>query len=225
MCKYIGIKAINRLFIEFLPACLECTVTAKSGYIWPEPTWVCVTWSSVESSIGNNETSFIMPRKMYDEKKYRIEERRKDPVFTEIEKTVSQIADDYSYDFKKAYNMKVKYRNPNTKLGACEEYANAVVKAFNKHPLVANVEKWISKKGNHAWNVLVLKDGRRLYCDATWYDGASIDDEGYVSEISDQDPVNLTFNIKEFNSMGGATVTTTGELAAVHFSWKDAKRR
>ena len=81
------------------------------------------------------------------------------------------------------------------------------------------------KRGDHAWNVIILKDGRKLYCDATWYQGNSIDDEGYVVDIPAQNPVDLTFDIDEFNSLGGAINTATGKLLAVHFAWDDAKLR
>jgi hypothetical protein len=118
----------------------------------------------------------------------------------------------------------VKYRVPTVKKTVCEGYADAVSQAFNNHPLVARVETWSSAIGNHAWNVIVLKDGRELYCDTTWYDGNSVDDEGYVVHVPVQDPVNLTFDKNEFNSQGGAINTATGKALAVHFGWADAKK-
>jgi hypothetical protein len=94
-------------------------------------------------------------------------------------------------------------------------------------PKYAVKEEWKYKKnlkGNHAWNVIILKNKqRKLYCDATWYQGNNIDDEGYVVDIPDKNPVNLTFNIDEFNSLGGAIDTATGKLLEVHFAWADAR--
>jgi hypothetical protein len=205
-------------------ACLEFTVTPRSGYKWPEPTWVGYTWGNINGSIGNNEVRYTLTKKREDESRFRIEQRRKDPVFREIESAVLRIATEYNYDFESAYGIRVRYRNPNGKKAVCDGYSEAVIQAFRNHPLVADVEKWSSSRGNHAWNTLVLKDGRRLFCDATWYDGNSIDDDGYVVEIPQQTPVNLTFDINEFNSLGGAVNTATGKLLEVHFAWPDARQ-
>ena len=204
--------------------CLEYTVTSKEGYTWPRPTWIGTVWGSSEGFIGNGKIRYTLAKKLEDEAQYRMDERREDPAFGEIESIVLQIAGEYNYDFESAYGMRVKYRNPNVKKAVCDGYSDAVVGAFANHPLVDKVEKWSSLQGNHAWNVLILKDGRKLYCDATWYDGNSIDDEGYVVDIPDRNPVNLTFDIDEFNSLGGAVNTTGGRLLAVHFAWPDARQ-
>jgi len=125
----------------------------------------------------------------------------------------------------KGQDIVVKYCNPNIKKAVCGGYSNAVAEAFENHPLVYKIENWSSKRGNHAWNVIILKDGRKLYCDATWYQGNSIDDEGYVVDIPAQNPVDLTFDIDEFNSLGGAINSATGKKIAVHFAWNNAKLR
>ena len=205
-------------------ASLEYTVTAKEGYTWPTPKWVGTVWGSSEGSIGNNKIRYTLTKRLEDEAQYRMDERRKDPAFREIENIVLQIAGEYNYDFENAYGVRVKYRNPNVKKAVCDGYSDAAVGAFVNHPLVERVEKWSSSQGNHAWNVLVLKDGRKLYCDVTWYDGNSIDDEGYVVDIPDRNPVNLTFDIDEFNSLGGAVNTAGGRLLAVHFAWPDSRQ-
>jgi hypothetical protein len=71
----------------------------------------------------------------------------------------------------------------------------------------------------------VLHDRRKLYCDATWYDGSSVDDEGYVVHEPVCSPVDLTFDVHEFNTMGGAIDTFSLSPVAVHFDWRDAKRK
>ncbi len=180
------------------------------------------TWLNIEGSIGNNEILYTITRKQYDEAEYRMEERRKEPVFREIEEIVYQIAKDIDYDFESAYGIKVKYRNPNVKKAVCDGYADAVSEAFKNHPYIAKIEKWSSIIGNHAWNVLILKDGRKLYCDVTWYEGQSIDADGYVSDVPEKNTVNLTFDINEFNSLGGAVDNSTGNIIEVHFAWGDA---
>ncbi|MDR2730937.1 MAG: hypothetical protein LBB81_08575 [Treponema sp.] len=203
---------------------LEYTVIPKSGYKWETTKWIGFIWGNGKGSIGNNSILFKRTKKTDDEAQYRMDIRRKDLVFNKIEKVVLRIAKEYDYDFQAAYGIKVKYRKPNARKGVCDSYSDAVMSAFKRHPLVASVEKWSSNIGKHAWNVLVLKDGRKLYCDATWYDGNNIDDEGYVVDIPERNPVNLTFNIAEFNSLGGAINSSTRKLLAVHFAWKDAKK-
>jgi len=204
-------------------ACLEFTVTPKGSYTWSTPVWVGYRWGNGTGSIGLNQINYTITKKAKDEAQYRIEQRRKDPVFREIERVILQIATDYDYDYESAFGIRVKYRRSNIRKAVCEGYADAVLSAFKNHSLVTSVEKWSSTRGGHAWNVLVLKDGRKLYCDATWYDGNSIDNEGYVVNIPEQDPVNLTFDIAEFNSLGGAINTATGKLLAIHSAWGDAK--
>jgi hypothetical protein len=205
-------------------ACLEFTVKPKAGYTFEKTTWIGCTWGHVSGSIGIGEVKYILTRKLHDKAQYYMNERRKDFVFKEIEKAILQVARDYQYDFQSAYGMSVKYRKPNIKKAVCGGYADAVSEALKHHSLVAKVERWSSSQGNHAWNVIILKNKqRRLYCDATWYQGNSIDDEGYVVDIPEQDPVDLTFNLDEFNSLGGAINTATGKLLEVHFSWADAK--
>jgi hypothetical protein len=205
-------------------ACLEYTLTPKGGYTWSNTVWRGHTWGNMTGSIGNNAVTYTLTRRMFDEAQLRMEERRRDPVFREIERIVLQIATDYDYDFGSAYGIRVRYRNPNVRRAVCDGYSDAVLRAFANHPHVLRAEKWSSSIGNHAWNVLVLKDGRRLFVDATWYDGNTIDDEGYVVNIPAQQPTALTFDINEFNSSGGAINNATGRLLETHFAWRDARR-
>ncbi len=181
------------------------------------------TMKKIKSYIGNDEIEYSLTAKKADEAEQRIEQRRKDPAFTEIEKVIFQIATEYKYDYEKAYGKEVKYRNPNTKKAVCDGYTNAVIEAFKNNPLVERVEKWTSAIGKHAWNVIILKDGRKIYCDATWYQRQGIDSEDYVKETISKTPVNLTFDIEEFNTLGGAINESTGEIMKVHFAWEDAK--
>jgi len=205
-------------------ACLEFTVTPKAGYIYEKPTWVGVTWGNINGTIGHGEINYRITKKLSDKAQYLMKERRKDFVFAEIEKVILQIAKEYQYDFKSAYGISVKYRKPNIKKAVCGGYADAVSEKLKNNSLVAKVECWSSAQGNHAWNVIILKNKqRRLYCDATWYQGNNIDDEGYVVDIPKQNPVDLTFDIDEFNNLGGAINTATGKLVEVHFAWADAK--
>ena len=205
-------------------ACLEFTVKPKTGYTFKKLTWVGCTWSNTCGYIGNGKIKFSLTKKLSDKAQYYMDERRKDFVFKEIEKAVLKIAKNYQYDFQSAYGISVKYRRPNIKKAVCGGYSDAVAEALKNHPLISKVESWSSAQGNHAWNVIILKNKqRKLYCDATWYQGNNIDEEGYVVDIPEQNPVNLTFNFDEFNSLGGAINTATGKLLEVHFAWPDVK--
>jgi|GEM_PF-2067259 len=203
-------------------ACLEVTVTGKAGYTWDTPTWIGMRWSGGGGQVGNGEMNYTLTKKKADAAQYRLEERRKEAAFRELEEIVLGVAQAYDYDFAGAYGQSVKYRRAETRLAVCDGYADAVQRAFAGHPLVASVEKWAGHK--HAWNVVCLKDGRRLYCDATWYDGNSVDEEGFVVEVPQRDPVALTFDVEEFNSLGGAVDTATGKKVAVHFAWRGVQQ-
>ena len=71
-------------------------------------------------------------------------------------------------------------------------------------------------------NGYTMKNPTWIGC--TWYQGNSIDEEGYVVDIPVQSPVDLTFDIDEFNSLGGAINSATGKKMTVHFAWNDAKK-
>jgi hypothetical protein len=206
-------------------ACLEYTVTPKGRYTWSKPTWIGRTWGTIKGSIAKGNSNYTMTKQKKDEADYRMEERRKDRAFHEIEQEVLRIAVEYDYDFYAAYGTSVQYRNPNVKKAVCEGYAAAVARTLQNHRLARDVETWTSARGNHAWNVIVLQDRRKLYCDATWYDGNTVDDEGYVVHEPARNPVDLTFDMAEFNSLGGAVDTSSGRLLAVHFAWGDAIKK
>jgi hypothetical protein len=203
-------------------ACLEATVTPKGRYMWEKGTWICQWWSGGGGQIGIGEIKYSQTKKNLDEAEIRIEERRRDTAFAEIERIVLQLATEYDYDYMGAYGRKVKYRTPTVKKAFCEGYSDAVLEAFQGHRLVDHVEKY--EGGNHAWNVVVLKDGRKIYTDVTWYDGNAIDDEGYVVHIPVRNPVDLTFDLAEFNSLNGAIDKSTGKTVKVHFDFDQVSR-
>jgi hypothetical protein len=175
--------------------------------------------------ISNSTINANLTKKKRDVAEYRIEQRRKDTAFAEIEKLVLQIATEYKYDYEKAFGIPAKYRNENAKKVTCDGFSNAVIQTFENHTLVEKIEKWSSKIGRHAWNVIILKDGRKIYCDVTWYQtqSSATDSEGYIIEFISKTPSMLTFDLEEFNSFGGATDKETGEIIKIHFDWEDAK--
>jgi hypothetical protein len=201
-------------------ACLQATVTPKGGYTWEKGTWICQWWGGSDGEAAG--IKYTKTQKDMDESEIRIEQRRQDPAFAEIERIILQIATEYDYDFMGAYGISVKYRDPNVKKAYCEGYSNVVIEMFQGNQFVDHVEKYTG--GDHAWNVIALKDGRKIYADATWYDSNSIDGEGYVIHEPVRNPVNLTFDISEFNSLGGAIDKRTGRPVKVHFDFNDAQK-
>ena len=175
--------------------------------------------------MAEGNTNYTITKQNMDDAAYRMEVRRQDPVFYAIEQQILQIAHAYAYDYYAAYGRTVKYRTRNIKKAVCEGYSKAVAELLQNHALVRKVEVWVSDRGNHAWNVIVLQDGRTLYCDATWYDGSPVDDEGYVVNEPVRDPAAVTFDKTEFNTLGGAVDKSSGGPVAVHFAWGDARRR
>jgi len=205
-------------------ACLEFTVKPKPGYTFKKLTWIGFKWSNISGNIGNGMINYTLAKKLADKAQFLMDQRRKDAAFREIEKIVLQIAGEYQYDFKSAYGISVKYRRPKIKKAVCGGYSDALAEKLKNNPLAAKVESWSSQKGQHSWNVIILKNSqRRLYCDATWYQGNNIDSEGYVVDIPDKNPVNLTYDLDEFNCLGGAVNRASGKLLKVHFAWNDAK--
>ncbi len=201
---------------------LEATVKPKAGYTWDETTWILKSWKGGSGIVGVNGIVYQQTQKNSDEAAYRMQMRRSDATFNAIEKVVLQVATEYDYDFYAVYKIAVKYRNPKVKKASCEGYSDATISALKKHPLVDHVEKWAG--GGHAWNVIVLKDKRKIYADVTWYDGNNIDKDGYVIHKPVRSPVNLTFDLEEFNSLGGAIDTQTNKLLRIHFAYPDVHR-
>jgi hypothetical protein len=186
----------------------------KTGRIWKIEN---------KSSFWNDERNYKHSRKKRDIAQWKIEQRRKDPTFAEIEKNVAHIATEYNYDYETFLGQPMKYRNTNTKRAICDGYANVVTETLSNHQFVDKAEKWTSETGKHAWNLIHLKDGRKLYIDATWYYKSTMDNEGYIVTIPEPNPTALTFDIEEFNSLGETIDTNTGEKVKTHFAWEDSK--
>ena len=158
----------------------------------------------------------------------RLEERLADPAFREIERIVFRVGNEIVYDharLEKNASRNLRFRDQNIRREVCAGYSDAVIEALQGHPLVERVEYWRSSIGNHAWNLIVLKDGREIYCDATWYDGDYIDENGFIINHPGRWGVNLTFDINEFNTVGGRIDPDTGRISQTRFAWPDAVMR
>ena len=138
-----------------------------------------------------------------------------------IKKAVDQIVLETDYDYPQlfrtpagtqwVFHPDVKYKS------VCDGYANMVADRVSGIPGVEKVLKISSRIGNHAWNEILLSDGRVLYCDATWYDTNSYNVDpktgNYIIEHEPwYFPTMLTFD-KELFSLGGT-----------HYAWGDASQ-
>ena len=85
--------------------------------------------------------------------------------------------------------------------GVCSDYADLLLDRLNgaRIPGVSRVVKVSGQ--NHAWVTLAYR-GRTLYLDATWFDGNSIDDNGYVVHTPYKDPREMTFDEDTFTNHG-----------------------
>ena len=218
-------KSVSDIYYSYFynekgEGCVQFTQILKKGYTSDSTSWIAYTFRKLSSKNGDSKKS-LLSQKKYDLSYFKMQKNLKnDSVFKEIAVIVDKIAYEYDYDFS-IYGLSPKYYDETVKKGVCESYAKATVEEFKEHPLIEDVEYWSG--GNHAWNVLVLKDGRRLYCDITWYDGNKIDESGYVVHTPSKTPYCLTFDINDFNSNGGAIDVKTGELVEVHFKEKDLR--
>jgi hypothetical protein len=204
-------------------AVLNGNVVPKPGNQWVNATVYERTWAGRNGTIGLDSVKYKQSVKNIDLVASRLNERRKDPAFSDIEKTFFQLATDIDFDYWGAYTIRVKYRDPNQRIAFAAGYAQAVFDAFTSSPLVDSVEIW-GGGDNHAWNVINLKDGRKLYADLTWYDCNTLDKEGFVEHVPDRNGAYLTFDIDEFNSCGFAIDNATGKLVAHHFALENAKK-
>jgi len=101
-------------------------------------------------------------------------------------------------------------------LGVCEVYASLVKEVLTKAGYKA--EKWGSSRGSHAWNQVVMPNGKILYIDATWYDDCyenhptqkSTDGDGYA-------PWYITYNKSFFEHGYLGTIN-------MHGGWPDARK-
>ncbi|GHV33204.1 hypothetical protein AGMMS4952_24840 [Spirochaetia bacterium] len=148
-------------------------------------------------------------------------DRMEDPAFKSIEAVVYQIGLDFDYDWNNyagnTYGV-VTYENPTTTKAVCSGFTSETTTRLLANEYVDYIERWTG--GNHAWNVIILKDGRRLYCDSTWYEGNRVRN-GVVPYGCAQEVSQLTFDADEFNSFGYSTAPDGGYLK-IHCDWPGA---
>ena len=118
---------------------------------------------------------------------------RHDPMFAEIIEFAMQLSYEIEYDWENysGYTGTV-IPTPDKTYAVCDGYAKEVTERALGLSSVAAVERWTAP--NHAWNVLELIDGRRLFFDLTWFDNEHINEEtGAIYQTDDYGWANITF--------------------------------
>jgi hypothetical protein len=119
-----------------------------------------------------------------------------DPAYRAVIDAAKQMCRDIEYDWAgfSGYRGAAVKRTPGLVYYKCDGYADTALQKLLSIRYVKKVEKW-SLPGVHAWNNVILNDGRRLYVDVTWFDNEHINEEtGTIYETEDYDWENITFN-------------------------------
>ncbi|MDR2210155.1 MAG: transglutaminase domain-containing protein [Spirochaetaceae bacterium] len=100
-------------------------------------------------------------------------------------------------------------------VGVCDVYASLVVTVLTKAGYT--VEKWSSETGSHAWNRVIMRDGRILYIDATWYDN-NYDNHPSIKNQEAYEPYYITYDRSFFEHGYHGTIN-------MHGGWPDAVKK
>jgi len=125
-----------------------------------------------------------------------------DVVFAEIIEFAKQICDELEYDWNHyfAYKGNTVKQTPGKKHVVCSGYASEFEKVLQLKS-VKSVQLWAAPQ--HAWNVLILEDGRTLYVDTTWFDNQYINPiTGEITQLDDYNWSNITFDKEIFTYSG-----------------------
>jgi len=127
-----------------------------------------------------------------------------------------EVVNKLKYDWDSFYNKKTRsYQDSiNAGIGVCDVYAQRVKEVLAGIGYTA--EKWSSSKGNHAWNHVILPNGKIIYIDATWYDSA-YENHPTSRHYDDYDPWYITYNKDVFEHGFNKTIN-------MHGAWPDAKK-
>ena len=172
-------------------------------------------WSFGPTSGPNEELSAYNAQKLIDQSKawYTTDTDYKkiiDIIEKEVVPKLQYDWDAYYGGFFRKYQDSVQLG-----LGVCDVYADFVVQVLSGQGYT--VEKWSSSVGNHAWNHVIMPNGKTLYIDATWYDNAY---ENHPTQKSTDSyaPWYITYNKSLFEHGYLGTIN-------MHGGWKDAQKR
>ncbi|MCL2720985.1 MAG: hypothetical protein FWD47_06555 [Treponema sp.] len=147
-----------------------------------------------------------------------------DPAYAEIVEFAKKLNSEIEYDYANysGYSGAPVIRTPGMRYLVCGGYADEVMDKALELKSVQAVKKWSSS--SHAWNELILTDGRILFFDLTWYSNKRIDHETGVIYEDSFNWKNVTFNEELFKYSGIGFGTRRFEHAfgfLVSERWKD----
>jgi hypothetical protein len=126
---------------------------------------------------------------------------KSDPYYKAVYDIIIDIGNkiDYNWAGFSSYHGAKPIPTPGRRLEVCEGYSNIVSQRLQILPCVSKIFK-MSVPGVHAWNELLLINGRKLYVDATWFDNDHIDENtGKTTYKPDWNWDNLTYDVAKFN--------------------------
>jgi len=185
----------------------EVSYTVKEGYVGAGET------ESFNGSYGYDEVELIQKygehakyqtMKFKHELKMEAEQRMVyDPAFKAVIEFAKELCEELEYDWSNysGYKGTTVKKTPEKRYAVCSGYANEVTEKVLQLNCVKAVQCWSAP--GHAWNILVLEDGRTLYFDLTWFDNEHINAAtGEITQLDDYRWANITFNEELFKYAG-----------------------
>jgi len=191
---------------------MEASYTVKEGYVGAGTVkkWGEGASYSGSSRIFETYGEYAKYQTLRFKYEYKLDVERQlktDSVYAEIINFAKQLCSEIEYDWANFSGYKgPAYPTPGLKHAVCDGYANEVMDRALQLNAVKSVQKWTSP--DHAWNVLILADGRTLYFDLTWFDNEYINQEtGVIYETEDYNWENITFyeQLFRFSNIGYGT--------------------
>ena len=160
----------------------------------------------------NEDLSATNAQKLIDQSK---EWYIKDPDYRRVVDIIEdEVVLELQYDWDSYYKKTNRsyQESLNAGVGVCDVYAQRVKEILTEMGYV--VEKWSSSRGNHAWNHVIMPNGKTLYVDATWYDNCY---ENHPTNRSTNaySPWYITYDKKVFEHGFMGTIN-------MHGAWPDA---
>jgi hypothetical protein len=170
---------------------------------------------AIFGSLGgqNEDLSAANAQKLIDQCK---EWYAKDPDYRKIVDIVErEVVTKLQYDWDSYFKRTSRsyQESLNAGVGVCDVYAQRVMEILTETGY--KVEKWAG--GNHAWNHVIMPDGRILYIDATWYDNC-YDNRPTIHSPDSYAPWYVTYDKKVFEHGFNGTIN-------MHGAWPDAVKR
>jgi len=176
---------------------LTYTATLSDGWHWDDGSTVTTeTWKFFVyngTNIENEDIGEYTGKQLYNtDKRYR-----------QIIDIAMKLCEEIEYNWSdfSGYDGAVPQLDATKRHEVCDGYSKIAKSEFINLECVDKV--LICSGENHAWNMLVLDDGRKLYLDLTWFDNETIDSAtGRIKQLDDYDWANITFDEETFKYSG-----------------------